>query len=325
MSQLDPLTPARPGPVHVDGGRRRRPARRPSGIATVLRHRAGVAHPHEPAPAVDPTAARRRRRWTIVWILLGLVAAFFLDKGVGQVTHDTRQQHLSYDITQPIVHVGTGQALLNLQIPSIGVNQIVVQGASSAELRSGPGHVEGTAAIGGKGNAVILGRRQRYAGPFGRLDKLKKGAEIAVQTRQHQVRLYKVESVKTVDDSSAAPVAVTKDERLTLVTSAGGWFPDQRVVVTAVPKSGYAAVIGKPSKGGPVPRSALDQRPASPVPGGLLVWAMIAALVAVVVIGARELNRRYSTLVAFAVLSPIVALVALVAFYSLDIILASTV
>jgi sortase A len=289
------------------------------------RERAELATDAAGRPANDPMGSRRRRRWIVVGILVGLVAAFVLEKGVGQVTHDTRQQHLAYDLTQPAATVHVGDALANLQIPSIGLNEIVVEGGSASQLRSGPGHVEGTAGIGGRGNAVIVGRRQRYGGPFAKLDRLKKGAEIAIQDRLSQVHLYAVKSVTTVPNSSRAPVEVSRHEQLTLVTSTGGWFPQRRVMVIAVPAKGYAAPIGKPSKGGAVSKSTLDQRPTALVPGGLLVWAMILLLVIVVVLAIRELNRRYSVMVTVAVIAPVVALLALVAFYSLDIIIPSTV
>jgi sortase A len=212
---------------------------------------------------------------------------------------------------------------MNLQIPSIGVNEIVVEGASASDLRSGPGHVLGTADIGGKGNAVILGRRSRYSGPFAKLGDLRKGDQIAVQNRQSQVRLYRVTSVATVSDSSTAPIEPTKHERLTLVTSTAGWFPHGRVVVVAEPTT-TSPILGKPSNGGWVSSGTLDQRPAS-TSVGLLLWAGLAVLVVILVFAARDLRRRYPTAVVVVALVPVALLLFLVFLFSLDIVLASTV
>jgi LPXTG-site transpeptidase (sortase) family protein len=282
------------------------------------------ARADEGAPSSVPEGrGRAKRRWIIVFVVVGLVGAFFLEQAVGQITHQSRQHHLAYEFGQPAPQVRSGEALLDLQIPAIGLNEIVSQGASAAALRSGPGHVEGTADIGGKGNAVLLGRRERYGGPFARLHQLEKGDRIAVQTRQSQVRNYRVTSVKHVPNSSSAPVAPTKRERLTLVTSDAGWVPSGRVVVVAEPVSA-APIRGAAAKGGPVSAGTLDQRPAT-LPLGLVVWLCVGLLIGLVVVAARELHRRYSTSVLLIALAPVTLVLFLIAVYSLDLVLASTV
>jgi LPXTG-site transpeptidase (sortase) family protein len=275
------------------------------------------------APAADDRQRRGRRRWLVIFVAAGLVGAFLLQQAIGQITYTSRQHHLAYQFSQPAAVVRAGEPLLDLQIPAIGLNEIVTSGASSAALRSGPGHVTGTADVGGKGNAVILGRRQRYGAPFAKLGRLQKGDRIAVQNRQSQVRLYRVVSVSHVPSSSAAPIAPTKRERLTLVTSDAGWFPNRRVVVVAEPVDS-APIRGTASKGGPVGTGALDQRPAS-MPLGLLVWLCIGGLVVLLVIAARELRRRYSTSVLVVALAPVALLLLLIVVYSLDMVLSSTV
>ncbi len=259
-----------------------------------------------------------------MWVLLALLALVLAELVVSFVTHDSRQRHLAYEFTQSTTRVETGQALLNLQIPSISLNEIVVEGATASELRSGPGRVEASAEIGGQGNTVILGRRSRYGGPFGRLDELEEGASIAVKTRQGVVRLYQVDSVERVDDSDAAPVERTEDEQLTLVTSGNGLTPERRLVVTASPREGSAEVDPTPSAGHRVSLGSIDQRPTSVFPGGLLVWTMIAGLCGVIFLVGRELCRRYSRVIVAIALSPIAALVALLILYSVDIFLPTT-
>jgi LPXTG-site transpeptidase (sortase) family protein len=317
MTQLQPLTPPErvadvSSPPHVVDLR--------DTATEPLDGRAGNDGQVETTQDAQP---RTRRRWIIVLLLLALVAAFFVERRVGEIAHDSRQRHLAYEFGQPVPQVPAGGAMMNLQIPAIGLNEIVAEGASASALRSGPGHVQGTADIGGRGNAVILGRRERYGGPFSKLDTLHKGDQIAVQNRQSQVRLYKVVSVALVPNSSARPVEPTRRERLTLVTSDAGFFPHRRVVVVAEPTSS-SRILGKHSNGGPVSSGALDQRPATTALG-LLLWLGLAGLVVVLLFAARDLRRRSSTMVALVALAPVALLLSLIFLYSLDIVLASTV
>jgi sortase A len=319
MTQVQPLVPPERDGRHdgvVD-------LREPTSIARVAEPSAVKAQPETAEPASGGNRSRSRRRWTIVAVAVGLVAAFFLAQGIGQVTHDARQRHLAYQFGQPVRRPLPGQATMNLQIPAIGVNEIVIEGASASDLRSGPGHVVGTADIGGKGNDVILGRRTRYSGPFSKLGELKKGDQIAMQSRQSQVRLYRVKSVTVVPNSSTAPIEPTKQERLTLVTSTAGWFPAHRVVVVAEPTA-TSPILGKPASGGRVSSGALDQRPAS-TSVGFLLWAGLALLVVILVFAARDLLRRYPASVVMVALVPVALLLYLVFLFSLDIVLASTV
>ena len=180
-----------------------------------------------------------------------------------------------------------------------------MEGASASELRSGPGHVEGSAQIGAKGNAVILGRRERFGGPFGRLGEVEEGATIVVKTRDGDVRLYQVGSVERVKGSSRAPVETTDKERLTLVTAGHGLVPDGRLMVTATAKDGSTAPEPTPTPAPTSRSAAMDERPADPVPGGLLVWAVIAGLLAVLLVVGRRVRRRYSTGVTVVALAPV--------------------
>ena len=69
-------------------------------------------------------------------------------------------------------------------IPAIGVDKIVVEGVSLADLKKGPGHYPETPLPGQEGNAAIAGHRTTYGAPFHRLDELEPGDEITVTTVQ---------------------------------------------------------------------------------------------------------------------------------------------
>jgi len=273
-------------------------------------------------PTLDPSVQLRRRRRVILGAVLALISVFVWDLVAGRIVHDQRQRHLAYDVSQPKSVIGDGEALMILQIPQLGLNTVVVEGASSSDLRSGPGHVRATATPGEKNNVVVLARRSRYAGPFDEIATLKPGAQIAVKSRAGVTRGYAVESVTRVDADSRTPLAATKDERLTLVTSASGLFPDRLVVVTAKVVAGPPTVAMKrtfaPAK------SSLDDRPISGPLGALLLLVVLSLMVVAVMVGGAELRRRYSLITAAGVLLPVVGLLALTLVFAVDAVLPAT-
>ena len=65
-----------------------------------------------------------------------------------------------------------GEPVALIDIPEIGVSQVVVEGVDVADLRKGPGHYPGTPLPGQEGNAAIAGHRTTYGAPFADLDQL---------------------------------------------------------------------------------------------------------------------------------------------------------
>lgn len=103
-----------------------------------------------------------------------------------------------------------GSAVGIVEIGSIGVRQVVVEGTSSSNTMIGPGHVPGTAGPGQPGNTVIVGRSSMYGGPFGDLSKMEVGDQIVVSTTQGQ-SLYEVTDAGSVELTAAAtPTAAPK-------------------------------------------------------------------------------------------------------------------
>src|ERR1700735_5475466 len=85
--------------------------------------------------------------------------------------------------TQPPV---PGQPVGVLAIPTLGLNQAVVEGVGTSQTVSGPGHVPGTAGLGQPSNAAIVGRNAGYGGVFGRLNDLKYGDKVLTATTEGQ-------------------------------------------------------------------------------------------------------------------------------------------
>ena len=73
-----------------------------------------------------------------------------------------------------------GSAVAVIQIPSIGLDKVVVSGTSAADLMNGPGLMQGSSLPGTPGNAVLAGRRVTFGAPFGDIGSLRPGAKIHV-------------------------------------------------------------------------------------------------------------------------------------------------
>ena len=105
--------------------------------------------------------------------------------------------------------------LARLQVPALGIDRIVLAGASGRSLAFGPGHLDGTAPPGGPGHSVLTGHRDTH---FAFLKELDLGDEIRVQGRDGAWRRYRVSGTQVLD-SRRARLALGDDRpRLSLVT-----------------------------------------------------------------------------------------------------------
>lgn len=121
-----------------------------------------------------------------------------------------------------------------LVIPRLGMNEIVHDGASSAELNKGAWLVPNTSQPNLESNTVIIGHRFTYAGPavFYMLDKVKVGDEIVVDW-QGKEYTYKVSTIRTVEPSEVSVQQPTTKAQLTLYTCTPLWSASHRLVLTA--------------------------------------------------------------------------------------------
>lgn len=125
-----------------------------------------------------------------------------------------------------------GSAVAVLEIPSIGVNKVVVSGTSAADLMTGPGLMSGSALPGTVGNSVIAARKVTFGGPFGAIGSLPRGARIRVVDGAGTF-VYRVTGVHSVTIGQKDVVVPTADNRLTLVTSDSSFVTGGRQVVVA--------------------------------------------------------------------------------------------
>ncbi len=115
-----------------------------------------------------------------------------------------------------------------IKIPSLGVDEVIVEGTDSATLRSGPGHRRDTVLPGQQGISIIMGRSSAYGGPFANLQSLKAGTEFKVITGQG-VQVFKSLGIRYAGDLSLPPVG-SGESRLILATARGGAYNPQGMV-----------------------------------------------------------------------------------------------
>lgn len=147
-------------------------------------------------------------------------------------------------ITAP-VEIEQGDAIARLEMPSIGVDKLVVQGTSVPDLRKGPGHYVETPLPGEAGNAAIAGHRTTYGAPFGDIDQLQPGDSIFVTTLAGRFEYRVLGADRTVDGGDPAvghfivkPTDVWVlgdfgDDRLTLTACHPKYSARERIIVAA--------------------------------------------------------------------------------------------
>jgi sortase A len=181
-----------------------------------------------------------------------------------------------------------GDPVALLEAPSIHLRQVVVEGTTSGELRSGPGHRRNTPLPGQPGTSVVYGHAAIFGGPFRSITQLKSDDVITATTGQGRFE-YRVNGVRRAKDPLPVPLQ-QGGGRLTLVTAEGhgwrtGWAPDQVVYVDAT-------LVGNTQLGTPGrPRSvttsefAMQADPEAFIP--LVLWLQVLALAATAAVVTR--------------------------------------
>jgi len=137
------------------------------------------------------------------------------------------------ELAPPISAPATGQPVGTIQIPSIGLSQVVVEGVQAAQLRTGPGHYPGTPLPGEAGNVAIAGHRTTYAHPFYDLNAVAPGDKIVITTPQG-VFVYAALSSSVVSPTDVSVVGPTSGAQLTLTTCTPRFSASTRLVLPAV-------------------------------------------------------------------------------------------
>jgi len=206
-----------------------------------------------------------------------LVALSGLQQGRAQ---DVLYRDFRYDLSQAMAPVGGAMAIgapvAVLDVPGIGLRQVVVEGTRSGELMTGPGHRRDTVLPGQAGVSAIVGRRAAYGGPFAAVDALRPGDPLAVVTGQGRVT-YVVERVRTEADPLPPPVA-TGGGRLVLVTADEPLWPREPIYVDARQTSPVQPAPAGRVGGIRAEEGVMQGDPAAVLPLALWTQALAAAV-----------------------------------------------
>lgn len=155
-------------------------------------------------------------------------------------------------IAPPAADGTLGSPVAFLEIPSIGVRQVVVEGTAAGILFGGPGHRRDTVLPGYAGTSVVMARRAAFGGPFSRIDALRTGALIRATTGAG-VADYRVAGVRREGD--VVPAAVRGGSgRLVLATADGPPFvPSGLLLVDADLVAPPLGVVAPPISSGDLP------------------------------------------------------------------------
>lgn len=222
--------------------------------------------------------------------LLGVVLLSFLVHvaAVGQMRHARAQQTMFADFRKDLAEatapVGQGDSdneplalgspVAVLDIPALGIREVVVEGTTSGALRDGPGHRRDTVLPGQRGSSVIMGRRAAFGGPFADLPQLRAGDAVTITTGQGQSE-YQVRGVRR--PGSPMPPPLTQGAgRLTLITSDGRPFMPSDVVyvdadLRSAPQDAPAKLFGSAQL--PADEKAMEAENGAWVP--LVLWAQL--------------------------------------------------
>jgi sortase A len=181
-----------------------------------------------------------------------------------------------------------------LEIPAIGLRQVVVEGTSAGDLELGPGHRRNTPLPGQQGVSLIYGRATTFGGPFADLAALHRGQDLTVVTFQGKFT-YRVEGVRRAGDPVPSVKPVQQGgSRLTLVTAEGDnpLQPDRVVFVDALLRGKGQPAAARPVIVPPEEKALASDQPAL-LP--MVLWMQALVLVAVAVAWARVRWGRWET------------------------------
>jgi sortase A len=211
------------------------------------------------------------------------------------------------DANDKVIVLGTPIAYI--EIPSIDLKQVILQGTTSGVLFDGPGHRRDTPFPGQIGSSVIYGRHFAFGGPFSDIGDLKNGAAIKVTTGQGSFE-YHVIGVRKEGDPAPAPLK-SGSARLQLVTADGSPYLPSGVLRVD------ADIVGTPAVGPQllISKSALPSEEQAMAGDTRTLWVLALWLQALVLltVALAWAWHRWGRAQAWICLVPVMLLVGLAA------------
>lgn len=269
---------------------------------------------------------------------LGVVVSLFLlfEFALTGLFHERAQQDLLAAFKQqvstttldlPSATVAEGSPVALIEIPRIGLKQVIVEGTSPEDLKKGPGHLRAAPMPGEFGNAVVAGRRTTYGAPFKDIDLLRVGDMIRVTTGQG-VFAYRVSSVGRVAAGRPDPLLAKLDTRLTLVTSDPAYAPAGRLVAVArmTPLTGSLDENATPlDVAGRAPLAAsISELGLAGDPMGLVLGLVFAQLLIAAALLTVRFSRRWPLSLTLMFAVPTLMALAILTFSNVDQLLPGT-
>jgi sortase A len=239
-------------------------------------------------------------------IVAALSLGFLAQLGlIGNLQHHRSQQREYADLraslaqqTAPVAPldadgrlVAPGIPVAVLEVPRIGLREVVAEGTSAGVLACGPGHQRNTVLPGQSGTSVLMGRRVGYGGPFARIGQLRRGDEVRVTTGQGR-HTFAVLGIRHSGDQQLTPAAGTG--LLTLITADGPLFaPTDALRVDALLTS---EVQPTPRRAIPAGWLPVAEEPMSGDAGTLVpmtLWGQLLFLAAIAIVWVRYRAGRW--------------------------------
>jgi sortase A len=222
-------------------------------------------------------------------VVLGFVGYLYFLSGVQEarsqtVLYQRLQEQLAQigGIVPPLGPTAPGSPMAILDIPSIGIHDmVVVEGTSPENLMLGPGHLRTTPYPGQAGVSEIFGRRATFGAPFARIDELRPGAFIETITGQGEAT-YTVAAV----GNSKERIVDSAPNRLLLFTASSPVVPSYYVEVDA-----HLTTAPRPSPGVVHQINGSELVLAGDTGALVLTWTWALALILVSVVGTIAATR----------------------------------
>lgn len=211
------------------------------GSASRLLSRVAVRSRSEVSVEVQPLTAAQQVVRAVLILLAVATSSLVLQLVVVSPFQARAAQQKAFDRFRQQAAAGTaplaagdlkgkkGQPVAFLEVPAIGLKQVIIEGTDAGDLFKGPGHRRDTPLPGQSGTSVLLGRRAAFGGPFAHLSELQKKDVVRVTTGAG-VFEYRVVGVRRSGDPAPTELGSTAG-RVALVTADGAPYVPAGVLI----------------------------------------------------------------------------------------------
>lgn len=120
---------------------------------------------------------------------------------------------------------------LKIRIPKIDLEWIVNEGVDTKTLKEGPGHIPETPLPGDAGRCTISGHRTTYGAPFNKIDTLKNGDLIYLETIEGELFIYAVTELEIVKPKDVYILEGTNKKELLLTSCYPEYSASERIIL----------------------------------------------------------------------------------------------